>query len=237
MNALTSSSTIGSSYRFAGWSAIVSGTTGIIGFGFLVAALVGRGAGAGGEHLIRSHDAAVVLQSIFMIPVVFALRNLIGQPSSSTSRAIAVVGVTALLLVVLFLLLIFANLMWDALYMIPQGVFGVWLIVANRWLSSVLPRGLTRLGAVAGVGLVLVGTFPIGYSIFVDPNGLHGPIPFDSASPPPTMADTILHVVLLIGTLMGVATYPLWATLLGRRLRRTPDLLSSGHGPSSEASR
>ena len=84
-----------------------------------------------------------------MIPIVFTLHTLVGQPYSSARRGLTVVGITALLLVILFLLLIFANVVWDALYMIPQGVFGVWLFVANRRLSTVFPRALTRLGQFA----------------------------------------------------------------------------------------
>ncbi len=80
---------------------------------------------------------------------------------------------------------------------------------------------MTWLGIVCGVGLVLVAAFPIGYGMFVDPAMFHGPITDNTSEPPGTeTANGILHVVLLIGTFMGVATYPIWAALVGRRLLR-----------------
>ena len=157
---------------------------------------------------------------MFMIPVVFALHSLGGQRSPGVSRATAAVGVLALSLIVLFLLLIFAQALWDVIYMVPQGVLGLWLIVVSQLVSSELPRSLTRLGTVAGVGLVLVAAFPIGFGIFVDPIGFHGPIPFDYVPHQAHMANVIVHIILLIGTFVGVTTYPIWATLLGRRLLR-----------------
>ncbi len=222
MTAQASATTTGSSYRFAGWAAITSGVIGIIAYGFLWAFLVRRISGGNEETcipLIRTHDVGVVLQSLFMIPVVFTLGGMGSQHSRGVSRATVAVGVAALSLIVLCLLLIFVNVISDEIYMVPQGVLGMWLIVVNRLVSSVLPRSLTRLGTVVGIGLVLVAAFPIGSVIFVDPR--IGPIPFDYQPPKGTdMANGILHIVLLIGSFMGVATYPIWATLLGRRLLR-----------------
>lgn len=223
MTAQASATTTGSSYRFAGWAAITSGVIGIIAFGFLITAVVGRASGGderSWELLIKTHDVGVILQSVFMIPVVFALHSLGLQHSPGVSRATAAVGVAALSLVVLCLLPGFVNVEWDAVYMIPQGVLGVWLIVVNRLVSSVLPRGLTRLGTVAGVGLVLVATFPIGFAIFVDPIGFHGLFTVDHRPIPANMANAIVHNILLIGTFMGVTTYPIWSMLVGRKLLR-----------------
>jgi len=92
-------------------------------------------------------------------------------------------------------------------------------MVVNRRLSSVLPRSLTRFGTVVGFGLLLVGTFPLAYGIFVDPIGLRGPVPHDYPNLE-TTANAITHIVLLVGTFMGVVTYPIWTILLGRQLLR-----------------
>jgi hypothetical protein len=222
MTVQVTAATAQSPYRFAGWAGITSGVIGILAFGFLIAALVGRissGDERTWEILIRSHDVGVILQSVFLLPVVLAVKSLGHQQSASVGRATAAVGVAALSLVVLFLLLTFVKV-WDAMYMIPQGVLGVWLIVVNRQATGVFPRSLTRLGQVSGVGLLLVGAFPISYAIFVDPIGFHGPVPFDSVPPQAPTANAIVHIVLLIGTFMGVTTYPIWAALLGRRLLR-----------------
>ena len=209
----------GSTYRLAGWAAIASGVIGIMAFGLLVAALGPHWSGGAGNLMFRTYDAGVILQSLFMIPVAFGLHALARQRTLGMSRATLAVGVVALSGIVLLVSLIFVNVVWDVLYMIPQGILGVWLVVVNRLMSRVLPRGLTRLGTVAGLGLVLVGTFPLAFAIFVDPVGLHGPIPDDQPFPE-TTANGIIHIVLLIGTLMGVSTYPIWTILLGRRLLR-----------------
>jgi hypothetical protein len=112
----------------------------------------------------------------------------------------------------------------DVLYMIPQGALGAWLIVVCRQISNGLPRGLRRLGIVAGVGLILVSCFPIGYSMFVDPTILHGPVSDDDPTPPGTdMANQIVHIVLAIGTLIGCSTYPIWTALAGRSLLMRED--------------
>jgi hypothetical protein len=65
---------------------------------------------------------------------------------------------------------------------------------------------------VAGVGLVLVSAFPIGYALFVDPAILHGPVADDDPTPPGTeTANEIVHIALAIGTLIGCSTYPISA--------------------------
>ena len=155
-----------------------------------------------------------------MIPVALALHRMNSQHSPGVNRTTVAAGVTALSLVVVGLLLEFVNVLGSGLYMVPQGLLGVWLIVVNRHLSAMLPRGIRWLGIVAGFGLVLVAAFPIGYAIFVDPR--LGPIPFDYQPPKETeMANNILHNILGIGGLMGIPTYSIWATLVGRRLLRS----------------
>ncbi len=215
--------TIGSPYRFAGWAAITSGAIGIVAYALLWAAIVSRIRGAEESAwviLFRTHDWGVILQSLLMIPVVFALGAIGSQHSRGVSRATVAVGVAALSLIVLCLLLTFANVIADSIYMVPQGVLGIWLIVVNRLLPSVLPRSLRWLGIVCGVGLVLVAAFPIGYGMFVDSAIFHGPDTHAPEPPGTETANSIVHNVLSIGTFMGVTTYPIWAALVGCRLLR-----------------
>jgi hypothetical protein len=90
----------------------------------------------------------------------------------------------------------------------------------NRRAGSVLPRGLTRLGTVAGIGLALIGTFPIAFTLFVDRGHLLGWTPYDYQPPPGTdLANGLSHLVLVLGTLTGLTTFPVWTALVGRRLR------------------
>ena len=122
MTAQASATTTGSSYRVAGWAAITNGVIGIMAFGFLITAVAGRvssGDERSWELLVRTHDVGVILQSVLMIPAVFALHSLGRQHSPGVSRATAAVGVVALSLIVLFLLLIFVNVVWDVMYMVP----------------------------------------------------------------------------------------------------------------------
>jgi len=225
MTAQASPATSGAPYSSTGWVAIASGAIGIMAFGFLTAFLVRRLFLGGTEQecipLLRAHDVGVILQALLMIPVVHRIASIASQRSSGARRLAVAIGISALLLVIIFMLLIFVKIVPDDMYMIPQGLLALWLIIENKRLSGVLPRGLTRLGVVAGVGLLLVAIFPIGFTLFVDPTHLNGWTPFDYQPPPGTdTANAIVHILLIIGTFMGVATYPIWTLLLGRRLLR-----------------
>ena len=89
----------------------------------------------------------------------------------------------------------------------------------NWRLLGVLGRGLRWLGMIAGFGMVLVGQFPISYVIFVEPVNYFVPIPDDSPMVE-TTANNIIHLLLFIGTNIGVLPYPIWSMLVGRRLLR-----------------
>jgi hypothetical protein len=211
-----------SSYGVAGRAAIASGAIGIIAFGLLIAFLVKRILG-GTEQIcipiIRAHDVAAILQFVLMVPVVFALNDIATRAANGRGRTPFLIGVVSIALIVLCLALIFIKVVPDDMYMIPLGLFGVWLIGENRNLSSFLPRSLTRLGTVAGVGLVFIGIFPIAFTLFVDRAHLLGWTPFDYQPPPGTdMANGLSHILLIIGTFTGLTTLPIWAALVGRRL-------------------
>lgn len=207
-------------FRSAGWAAIVSGAIGTLAFSFLVypwqtlqlSILMGR-----------VHDVGAILQFLLMIPVAFEVYNLSNQRSSGMTRTVLYTGIGAISFTVLFLLLIFPKVVSEALYMFPQGVFGVWLMIVCWQMMSILSRGLKWFGMVVGLGLALVGTFPVGYAIFVDTLILQIPAPSAEAIqkiPFDTPANNLMHLILYIGSFMGVLTFPIWSLLLGVRMLR-----------------
>jgi hypothetical protein len=225
MTTQSATSTAGSTYRSAGRAAISSGAFGIVALALLIVGvnymITSKAESSGLVNLMfKAHAVGVIFQSLFMIPVALVLDALARQQFPNASRATLSLGVVSLSFIVLCELLWIVNVVADDLYTVPQGTLGVWLMVVNRRLSGVLPRGLAWFGVVVGIGLLLVGTFPLAYGIFVDPIALRGPVPPDYPSPPFTTANTIIHGVFYVGTLLGVITYPIWSILLGRRLLR-----------------
>jgi hypothetical protein len=167
--------------------------------------------------LLRAHDVGVILQSIFMMPLVHALGDILGRRWPNAQRTTVVAGIAALTLTILSLVLSIAGVLSGQLFMIWQGMLGAWLIVVCRLVSDTFSRGLRRFGTVVGVGLLIVAVFPIGYLIFVDPH--LGPVPWDYEGPAGTeKANDILHTILGIGGFLGVATLPIWTALMGRRV-------------------
>lgn len=207
-----------SSYRTEGWSAIGSGVFGILAICSLLGYLVLRDTSeAEGILISRVHDAAAVFQFILMIPVAFGLRKLSQKSSGGMSKAIFNTGIVAICFAALFLLLIFPKIVSDILYMIPQGVFGIWLMIVNWRLKKLIHPFLRWFGIVVGLGLALVGTFPLGFAIFVNMDSIRIP----AAPPmyyPATSANMFLHQILYTGSFMGVFTLPVWTILTGRGL-------------------
>ena len=199
--------TTGLSYRTAGWFAIASGAIGIIAYIFSKSAVLTR----------PSHDVGVILQFILLVPAVFAVHKILQQRNPLMSRAILNVGIGALFFIVLMILLTFPKILVDDLYAIPQGVFGLWLIIVN-WRMNGNPW-LKWLGIVAGIGLVLVATFPVGYAILVDPVYIFH-IPAIEATPHDTGVNRMLHKIIWLGSLMYELPLPVWAILFGIRLLR-----------------
>ena len=204
--------------RLSGRLAIVSGIFGMAAFACLIVFLVMRPSDPQTSHLLlRSHDAGVIVQSLCLIPFAIALDAIAGKQSNGTTRVMAAAAVTFLVLIVLLTLLGFARVVADVLYMIPQGAVGGWLIAICLQRANGLPKGLRILGIVAGVGLILISLFPIGYALFVDPAILSGPISENGPAPPGTRrANGVIHLVLAVGTLIGCSMYPLWSVLAGR---------------------
>jgi len=213
-----------SSYRSSGRAAIASGIIGIIAYVFLIGFLAIRNQDAqNGVLPIRVHDSCVVLQFLFLIPVVMALFKLIQERSPTISQAMLNMGVGALCVTVLFLLLIFPKILADTLYMFPQGIFGIWIIIACWRLRGIFPQGLSWFGIIVGFGLTLVGLFPVGYALLVDQVILHIPAPPDEVMekiPAETPANILVHLFLYTGSFIGVLSLPIWTILIGIRLLR-----------------
>lgn len=211
-----------SSFPLAGRAAVASGALGVAAFALLIRFLIMRlsgGAEASTVPVIRAHDLAALLQFLLLLPVLAALSSIARPAARQAGRLSLRWGIGSVVLVCLGLALIFTKRVPDDLYMIPLGGFGLWLVTANRRLASALPRHLTRLGTVAGVGLALVGIFPLAFTLFVDHAHLLGWTPYDYQPPAGTdLANGISHVVLVLGTFTGVATFPVWAILVGLRL-------------------
>ena len=207
-----------SSFRLPGWEILISGIIGLLSFGFLIAFLILRSPSPSlGIFMIRVHDIGVIIQ--FLLITLFALGfyTILHQRSPGMSLLNLCIGAAALFFTILFLILGSNKIISDTLYMFPQGVFGIWLIKLNSIMLNILPKSLRRLGKVVGAGLILVGTFPFIFAIFVDPEIGFQPIPknyVDKDNP----ANIIAHIILLIGTFMGVLTLPIWSILTGRKL-------------------
>lgn len=220
------------SYRSAGRAGIASGVIGIVAYVFLIGYLAIRNQDAqNGVVPLRVHDSCVILQFLFLIPVVFAFFKLIQEHSPNKSRAMLNVGVGAICFTVLFLLLILPKILADTLYMFPQGIFGAWLIIACWRMKRLIPQWLRWFGIIVGFGLTLVGIFPVGYAIFVDSVILHIPAPSDEVIekiPADTPPNIFLHQLIWIGSFMGVLTLPIWTILAGVNfLRKTNRQLST----------
>ena len=212
------------SYRTAGRAAIASGVIGILGIGSLLGYLTTFGQDAQNVVVLQKlHDAFLILQLVFLIPVVIAFCKIMHGHSSYMLKTLLNFGIGALCFTILFLLLALPKILKDFLFMFPQGVFGVWLIIACWRLKGLIPQWIRWFGIIVGLGLTLVGIFPLGYALFVDKIILHIPAPSDEMMekiPSDTPANIFLHQILWIGSLMGMLTLPIWTILIGIRLLR-----------------
>jgi len=213
------------SFRSAGRSAMISGILGLMAYGFLLAAVLTRDSWILSDFvyfMFRSHDAAVILQLLFMVPVLFGLQKLSQKHPHGIGQTTLRVGIGALLFTALFLLLGIVKIFSDGHYLVPLGIFGAWMMVVNWRLMGSLPRALCWFGMIVGLGLVIFGSFFPGYAIFVDAVILRIP-PVDMATypePPMNFANILLHQIIWIGSIIGVAPLPIWTMLAGRQLLR-----------------
>jgi hypothetical protein len=217
----------GSSYRSAGWAAIASGVIGVVAFGLLITGVTTRSTWIIPRQvklLFEGHDIGAVLQYILLIPVALGLQKLSFKSPPGINRATLATGVGAICFIALLLLLGVGKVVNDMFYMVPQGIFGAWLIVINWHLIGLLPRWLIWFGMVVGLGLVLVGTVFPGLAIFVYPTMLKIPaVPQENYVFQNTQINYVLHRILDIGTFIGVVTLPFWTILTGFQLFKAED--------------
>jgi hypothetical protein len=210
-----------SSYRNAGWAAIMSGVVGIGAYGFLWTAVNTRMSWMPSARVylfFHAHDFALALQFLLLIAVVFGLQQLSHQRPPGITKATCNTGVGLIVFCVLSLLLGLGKVVSDGFYMLPQGIFGVWLIVINWRFSELLPRWLRWFGTLVGFGLTLVGGAWLGLS-FVYPNQWAIPaLPIENVTEVESPANNLFHQILYIGTYIGVTTLPVWTILTGFKL-------------------
>lgn len=206
-------------HRTAGWAAVAAGLCGLGAFAFIIAALFIRSdARHMGALMFRGHDTMSLIQTFCMFAVVAALCSLANRPIPKLASRVAN-GTLAVLAIALLLTL--AHVLNDMLYMVPQGIFGAWMIWIGCHLSGVVPRDIKWLGIVAGVGLILVGVFPLAFGLFVDPIVFRGPMP-ENYQDVNSLANLVTHIILGLGTLIGATLYPIWCLAVGRTLLRQP---------------
>jgi hypothetical protein len=220
---------VASSMRKTGWLTVSSGIIGLVAIAFLIAAVTARTTWIISSRvylLFRAHDIGVVLQFLLLIPLALGLQKLARRNHSDISSGAITWGIGAISLVALLLILGVGKLVNDMFYMLPQGVFGAWLIFINVRLSGTLPRWLSFFGMIVGLGLLLVGTVFPGLAAFVYPNMWKIPaVPVDDETFRNTEINRVLHLILAVGSLLGVVTLPIWTILTGSKLltRDHPD--------------
>jgi hypothetical protein len=215
--------TMKSPFRTAGRAAIASGTIGIFAIASLIGYLMLRSSNMGASILMnRFHDVGVGIQFLLLIPVAVVLQKMSQRRVSCITLTSLTTGIIAICFVVLFLLLILPKIVSDILYMLPQGIFGVWLIFISLRMKGILSKGLSWFGMVVGLGLTLVGIFFAGYTIFVSTIPLRIPAASieEASKIPITSANNFLHYFLDIGSLLGVLTLPFWTILISVKLFR-----------------
>ena len=220
---LQNSTTMNLSYRSVGRNAIISGVIGIIASISLFAAVFLPSSNFKVKFFLANmHGVGLIVQFLFMIPVVIGLYSFSNQQLPGMSRITFIKGVVTIVFTILLLLLAFPKIVAAVLYMFPQGLFGLWLMIVCWRMKGRFSQGLRWFGIFVGLGLTLVGVFPLGYAIFVDKIMLQIPAASDEvvAKIPANTANIIVHQFLFVGSFMGVLTFPFWAILLGIRLRR-----------------
>lgn len=198
--------------------AILSGLMGIAGFGFLFGYIISRSGNTDTWILMnRLHDVARAFQFLLLVPVVSGMHYLLRENNRSTKPITLIIGIAAALATSLCLLLIFAKFVSDIFYMIPQGLFGIWMIVINWRRNKFISNALRIFGIIVGIGLLITGLFPTGFALFISMDAVRIPaVPMKEF--PQTQANNILHILLFAGFFTGVLMLPPWTMILGKTL-------------------
>jgi hypothetical protein len=208
--------------RLALGAAVASGTIGIMAAACLIAADQLRAWRVASRPVVTllftSHDVGTIFQSLLLIPVICMVHALYGQRSPPVSFASAVVSVIALSAIALLQSLRLAGIGPDTLYMVPQGLLGLWLIIVNRRARNILPRHVALVGMVAGVGLTVIAASLLTVIGYFGLGALSGPIRASDASA--RLVNRIVHFNLDVGTFLGKPTYPIWVLLVAFTFHR-----------------
>jgi len=198
--------------------AFLSGLMGIAGYGFLFGYLISRSENTDTWILMnRLHDAACASQFLLLVPVVFAMHFLLRKNNFKTKQITLIIGIASALATSLCLLLIFPKVVSDIFYMIPQGLFGIWIIAINWRRNKFISNALRIFGIIVGIGLLITGLFPTGFALFISIDAVRIPaVPMKEF--PQTQANNILHIFLFAGFFTGVLTLPPWTMMLGKAL-------------------
>lgn len=211
--------------RRTGVLAVASGLLGLLGVGLLIGALAAPTPAPDSMRRATSlfawQNAAVVLQTLMMIPVTLGLFQAGRNLNRNGDTLTASIGLLGQITLVLAAGLLFTGTVSDMLYMAPIGLVGVWLLLISRKTDETSTRAIVWTGRVAGVGLVLVGAGFVIYGALVAPAVFMRPLSnaeIDAQSL--TTPNLIAHVCMALGTLLGRLIYPIWAIILGRRMVR-----------------
>jgi hypothetical protein len=169
------------------------------------------------------HDGTVALASLSIAAAAWSLRNATTSKGGSIGSGIAWLGTISGITSATLLALILLTGASDMLYMFPQGGIGLWLIALCAWRPAELGAATRVLGFVTGAGLVLIAVSfvmiatALGPALFALANANNvGVDPADVAFP----LNSHGHLVLYVGSLLGIPAYPVWASLAWRALRR-----------------
>lgn len=216
-------------FRIAIWSAylsaglsIISGILLFLFYGLEVPRMIAADTNAP-QTFGTLNDVATLFQFLCALPLTVALHRL-APPSrwrfSATNMAIGVVGLLGVVIVqgllVLGMMSFEVNL---PLVMAAFGLFGVWMLLANRLAhaSGAFSRRLARLGQVTGLVFVL-GCAIVLLGVFIawrDPSAVERAGTLIQQHPALAGAVVIVLIPLVLAWYVAV---PLWLIGVGRRL-------------------
>jgi hypothetical protein len=184
-------------FRYAGWSAYISGITTIIGFVTLMIFFTV------GQPFGTINDISAVFVALSMIPVSIALYKLQQLHTKTLSLIATCIGIISMLVASITSILLIFRIIDFEQSLLPTltafGTIGIWLIMSSyvSLKNGQLPKRLSYLGIVAGVGYILSN---LGFWL----GGQQ-------------------HPLLAVGSLIAIFSYPIWAFWLGRLFSSSND--------------
>jgi hypothetical protein len=192
----------------------------------ILVALTGRATGwlTNFRSWTRVHDIALVIACLLVAAVAWSFRR---HFEGFLGRSTTWLGILGGLATATFLALIFLTGASDMLYMLSQGVIGLWVIAFCILNPVLLASGTRAVGYIAGTGLVLIATGFVMIALALGPAlvtliDAHSVVvnPADAASP----LNSTGHLVLKAGSILGLPTLPVWAWLVSRGVRANTSL-------------